>query len=189
MAERVCPVWVGYLLLNPLRKLLESPRKVLGPYVSPGMTVLEPGCGMGFFTLPLARMVGPEGKVVAVDIQPKMLEKVRARAKRARLLSRIETRLAKGNALGLEYLAGRVDFALALHVVHELKDQAGFFQEIQAALKPGGRFLVVEPKGHVSADDFAESLEMAHRAGLETDPAEPRHGLRALLVKPERREQ
>ncbi len=189
MAEKVCPVWAGYLLLNPLRKLLESPRKVLGPYVSPGMTVLEPGCGMGFFTLPVARMVGPEGKVVAMDIQPKMLEKVRARAKRAKLLGRIETRLVKGNRLGLEDLAGGADFALALHVVHELKDQAGFFQEIQAALKPGGRLLVVEPRGHVSADNFAESLELAQRTGLETDPAEPRRGLRALLIKPERRGQ
>ncbi|ADK85065.1 Methyltransferase type 11 [Desulfarculus baarsii DSM 2075] len=189
MAEHVCPVWVGYLLLSPLRKLMESPRKLLGSYISPGMTVLEPGCGMGFFTLPVARMVGPEGKVVAVDIQPKMLQKVRARAASAKLLDRIETRLATGDVLGLEDLAGGVDFALALHVVHELKDQAGFFREIHEALKPGGRLLVVEPRGHVSADNFAEFLALAHRAGLETDPAEPPRGLRALLVKPERKEQ
>lgn len=78
MAEHVCPVWVGYLLLSPPRKLWESPRKVLGPYMSPGMTVLEPGRGMGFFTLPASQMAGPEGKVLAVDIQPKMLQKVRA---------------------------------------------------------------------------------------------------------------
>lgn len=189
MAQHVCPVWVGYLLLSPLRKLLETPCKVLGPYVSPGMTVLEPGCGMGFFTLPLAEMVGPEGKVVVVDIQEKMLAKVRARAERAGLLGRIETRLANDNGLEVGDLKGLVDFALAMHLVHELKDQAGFFEEIQAALKPGGRFLMAEPRGHVSAAKFAESLEVARGAGLEMDPAEPRSGLLALLIKSQRRGQ
>ena len=62
MAEHLCPPWVGYLLLNPLRRLLENPDKMLGQFVQDGMVVLEPGCGMGYFTLPLARMVGPEGR-------------------------------------------------------------------------------------------------------------------------------
>ncbi|MFH1034543.1 MAG: class I SAM-dependent methyltransferase [Pseudomonadota bacterium] len=168
---------------------MESPQKMLGPYVSPGMTVLEPGCGMGYFTLPLAQLVGSQGKVVVVDINPKMLQKVRARAEKAGLLERIETRLAKDNGLGVEDLAGGVDFALALHVVHELKDQAGFFQEICAALKPGGRFLVAEPRGHVSPDKFAQSLDLARAAGLALDPAEPRRGLRAMFLKPEGRGQ
>ena len=66
MANRVCPHWVGYLLINPLRNLFENPNKILGPFVQEGMTVLEPGCGMGYFTLPLARMVGPKGRIVAV---------------------------------------------------------------------------------------------------------------------------
>ena len=62
MADHVCPPWVGYFLLNPLRKLVESPSKLFNPFVREGMVVLEPGCAMGFFTLPLARMVGPAGK-------------------------------------------------------------------------------------------------------------------------------
>ena len=90
MADRVCPHWVGYLLINPLRKLFENPNKILGPFVQEGMIVLEPGCGMGYFTLPLARMVGPKGRIVAVDIQPKMLSGLRRRAQKAGLLSRIE---------------------------------------------------------------------------------------------------
>ena len=68
MADHVCPPWVGRLLLNPLRMLVENPNKIFAPFVKEGMVVLEPGCAMGFFTLPLARMVGPEGKVVAVDV-------------------------------------------------------------------------------------------------------------------------
>ena len=72
MAHGVCPFWVGYLLLSPLRKLFESPDRILGPFVTEGMMVLEPGCGMGYFTLPLARMVGAKGKVVALEIQDKI---------------------------------------------------------------------------------------------------------------------
>jgi ubiquinone/menaquinone biosynthesis C-methylase UbiE len=71
---------VGYLLLNPVRKLLENPDKILGRFVREGMIVLEPGCGMGYFTLSLARMVGPEGRVVAVGIEPKMLSMLARRA-------------------------------------------------------------------------------------------------------------
>ena len=71
MAHQICPTWVGYLLLSPLRKLLENPDKILRCFIREGMTVLEPGCDMGYFTLPVARMVGPRGKVVAVDLQAK----------------------------------------------------------------------------------------------------------------------
>jgi ubiquinone/menaquinone biosynthesis C-methylase UbiE len=185
MAQHVCPVWVGYLLLNPLRKLLESPAKILGPYVEPGMTVLEPGCGMGYFSLPLAEMVGPGGKVVVVDIQEKMLAKVRSRAAKAGLNGRIETRLAGENSLGIEDLAGQVDFAPAVHVVHELPDQASFFKEIHAALKPGGRLFIAEPKGHVSEEMFRKSMDLARGVGFEADRQTPQDGLKAMLRKPE----
>ena len=126
MAARICPPWKGYLLINPLRKLLENPNKILGQFVREGMTVLEPGCGMGYFTLPLARLVGPEGRVVAVEIQPKMLSALERRARKAGLLSRIELRQARADRLGVEDLAGEVDFAGALHLVHEVPDQSFF---------------------------------------------------------------
>ena len=61
----VCPWWAGYILASPLRRLIQDPRSLLAPYVHPGMTVLEPGPGMGFFTLELARLVGPAGRVIA----------------------------------------------------------------------------------------------------------------------------
>ena len=65
--EHVCPVWVGYLLASPVRKLIQNPKKLLSPYVEEGMTVLDAGCAMGFFSLPMARMVGPNGKVICGD--------------------------------------------------------------------------------------------------------------------------
>lgn len=80
MAKHVCPWWLGYWLVSPLRRLWEHPVRMLGPFVREGMLVLEPGCGMGFFTLDLARMVGPRGRVVAVDVQERMLAGSRAPA-------------------------------------------------------------------------------------------------------------
>jgi ubiquinone/menaquinone biosynthesis C-methylase UbiE len=166
MANHVCPWWLGYLLASPLRRLWQPPEKILAPFVGEGMLVLEPGCGMGFFTLDLARIVGPRGRVVAVDLQERMLAGLRRRAARAGLLERIDVRLAQANRLGIADLAAQVDVALALHVVHEVPDKASFFAEIAATLKPDGRLVFVEPRGHVSEDKFAASLAMAEQAGF-----------------------
>jgi ubiquinone/menaquinone biosynthesis C-methylase UbiE len=184
MPGMICPPWVGYLLLNPLRRLVENPYKMLGPLVREGMTVLEPGCGMGYFTLPLARMVGPEGRVVAVEVQPRMLSVLDRRARKAGLSERIELRRAHSRGLGVEDLAGEVDLAVALHMVHEIPDPASFFSQIRKALKPGGRFLVVEPKGHVSRDKFGQSVAAAEKMGFRAEgmPGKP-GGRRVLLVK------
>ena len=166
MANHVCPWWLGYFLVSPLRRLWQPPEKILAPFVGEGMTVLEPGCGMGFFTLDLARMVGPNGRVVAVDLQEKMLAGLRRRAARAGLLGRIDVRVAQANRLGITDLAGQVDVAFALHVVHEVPDAGAFLAEIAATLKPDGRLLFVEPHGHVSESAFGASLAMAERAGF-----------------------
>ena len=69
----VCPWWMGYFHLGPIRKMLHDPRKILGSYVETGMKVLDVGPGMGFFTLYLARMVGEGGRVYAIDLQEKMI--------------------------------------------------------------------------------------------------------------------
>ena len=77
MAERVCPWWLGYLFACPMRRWWQKPEELLAPYLREGMTVLEPGPGMGFFTLPMSRMIGPAGRIVVIDIQAKMLESLR----------------------------------------------------------------------------------------------------------------
>jgi len=169
MAHRVCPHWVGYLLINPLRKLFENPNKIFGPFVQEGMIVLEPGCGMGYFTLPLARMVGPKGQIVAVDIQSKMLSALRRRARRTGLLDRMVLRHIKDDGLGVKDFSGKVDFAVALHVVHEVPNQTSFFTDVWQALKQGSKLLVVEPKGHISQDEFAESVAIAEKVGFEPE--------------------
>lgn len=167
MAHRVCPWWVGYILASPLRRWIsESPEFLLAPYLRPGMTVLEPGPGMGFFTLPMARLVGPAGRVIAVDIQPKMLASLNRRARKAGLQGRIETRPAQPDSMRLKDLRGAVDFALAFAMVHEVPSPAGFFAETAAALRPGGLLLFAEPAGHVSPEAFEDELKAAQLAGF-----------------------
>lgn len=173
MSQRICPWWLGYFLANPLRRLFQDPRAILRPWVTDGMTVLEPGPGMGFFTLELARLVGPKGRVVAVDVQPKMLDALTRRAKRAGLNERIETREPRGESLGVDDLAGKVDFVLAFAVVHELPNVANFFAEAQCALRVGGKMLLAEPKHHVSEALMAETISHAHKAGLNEVPPPP----------------
>ena len=166
MPHRVCPWWMGYLLASPLRRRAYKPEEILAPYVRDGMTVLEPGPGMGFFTLELARLVGAAGRVVAVDIQPKMLGRLKRRAAQAGLLGRLDVRLAQPGALGLADLAGAVDFVLAFAMVHEVPDPGAFFAEASRALKPAAALLLVEPAGHVKTAEFEMELASASAAGL-----------------------
>ena len=162
----VCPWWVGWLLLLPLRRLFESPDRLLGPHVRPGMTVLEPGCAMGFFSLPLARMVGPQGRVVCVDVQDAMVRRLRRRAEKAGLAGRIDSLVGAVGDERLDALRGAVDFAAAVHMVHEVTDRPLFFRRIAELLRPGARLLVLEPKGHVTAEALERTVGEAVGAGL-----------------------
>ena len=185
MAQRVCPWWHGYMLACPLRRLMNAPAKILASYVHEGMTVLEPGPGMGFFTLELARLVGPRGRVVVVDMQSRMLDGLKKRVAKAGLLERVDARLVSRDSMGLADLAGAVDFALAYYMVHELPSADVFFAEIAAALRPGGCLLLAEPAGHVNAAKFADELKVAAQAGLEVAerPSVGRSSRGALLKK------
>lgn len=165
MAEHVCPWWIGYFLVSPIRRWLQNPDDVIAPYVTPGMTVLEPGPGMGFFTLPLARRVG-SGRVIAVDIQEKMLAALRRRATKAGLIQRIETRLAQPGSLSIDDLKAKVDFVLVVAVLHEMPSAELFFDQVAPSLAPGGRLLLAEPAGHVSQAKFEDELKAAAKAAL-----------------------
>jgi SAM-dependent methyltransferase len=149
------------------------------------MTVLEPGCGMGYFTLPIARMTGPTGRVVAVDLQPKMIEGLTRRARRAGLLERIEAFACADGSLGLAGRPGACDLAIAIHVLHEVRDAQRFLEQVFDALRPGGRLLLLEPKGHVSRETLDAELALSERAGFRP-VGEHAHGRShgALLEKP-----
>ncbi len=163
MAKRVCPWWLGYLLVSPVRRWLQNPDKILAPYISEGMTVLDIGPAMGFFTIPAARMVGERGRVIAVDVQDKMLKVLRKRAEKAGVADRIVTRLCEPDSIGV---SEPIELCLAINVVHEVPDAAALFSQIKAILKPTGSLLLVEPRGHVSEKAFQDTLALAATAGL-----------------------
>lgn len=181
MQDHICPPWVGRLLLSPLRRLVENPSRIFAPFVRDGMVVLEPGCAMGYFTLPLARMVGTRGRVVAVDIQPRMLAVLERRARRAGLVGRIEIREAGADGLGVDDLAGSADFCPVIHVAHEVPDQNRFFAQIATTLKPGGRALLIEPRWHVTDHEFEQSRAAAAAAGLQATLSPHVQGARRCL--------
>ena len=153
--------------MNPLRRFAQHPRKILGSHIQPGMVVLDVGCGMGYFSLDMARLAGSEGRVVCVDLQPKMIRGLVRRATKAGVIDRIDPRVCDRNGLGIEDLNGKVDFALAFALVHELPDAERFFRQIHAALRPAGICLLAEPKGHVPKTRFEATIAAAQRAGLE----------------------
>jgi 2-polyprenyl-3-methyl-5-hydroxy-6-metoxy-1,4-benzoquinol methylase len=181
--QHVCPVWAGYAFLLPFRKYQHDPWKILGPHIKQGMTVMDFGCAMGYFSIPLARMTGPQGKVYCVDIQEKMLDKLQKRAVKYGVSPVIKPLLV-GKDYNVNDLNGKLDFALLFMVVHEVPDQAGLFKDMFEMLKPGGMILFFEPKGHVKPEDFEKSLQLARTAGFKISEEKPiRKGLSAFLVK------
>lgn len=159
----VCPWWLSSTLTNGLRRSFHDPVAILSPYVRPGSIAADIGCGPGYFTVPLASLVSPGGRVIAVDLQERMLERARRAAERAGCADAIDFRRSADGSLGI---TERLDFALAFWMAHEVPDQERFLGAIAAVLAPQGRLLVVEPKIHVSAKKFERLLAAAARAGL-----------------------
>jgi ubiquinone/menaquinone biosynthesis C-methylase UbiE len=161
---RTCPWWFTWTFDNPLRRLVHDPHKMLEPYVVPGSRVADVGCGMGYFTVALARLVGPAGEVQAVDLQPQQLRAAERRCRRAGVVERVRFTEASAGSLGL---TGPVDFVLAFWMVHEVADRAGFFEQLQTATEAGARVLVAEPIFHVSREEAEAELELATAHGFD----------------------
>lgn len=161
---RTCPWWLTWTFDNPLRRLFHDPHRILEPYVVPGSRVADVGCGMGYFTVELARMVGQEGNVQAVDMQPQQLRVAERRCRRAGVADRV--RFVEATAESLE-LTGPVDFLLAFWMVHEVAARASFFDQLRAVTEPGARVLVAEPMFHVSREEVEAELELATAHGFD----------------------
>jgi len=167
---------------------VQNPHRILAPYVRTGMTVLDVGSAMGFFSLPMAEMVGPGGKVVCVDAQPGMLRVLRRRAAKTGLADRVQTHESTAHAIGLHARDGTFDFALAFTVLHEVGNLSGFLHEIFALLKPGALFLLTEPIKRVSRIDFDRTISLAQAQGFAgTDHPRIRLSHTAVLAKPSAR--
>ena len=160
----VCPWWLAWTFDNPLRKWFQDPERILGSLVRSGMTVADIGCGMGYFSVAMARMIGPAGRVLSVDLQEQMLKYLEKRAVRAGVQDRITTIL--GEPDDIKITDPKVDFMLAFWMVHEVKDIPRFFGQVAKALKPTGSMLCVEPRMHVSPRRFEEILGYGKSAGF-----------------------
>jgi ubiquinone/menaquinone biosynthesis C-methylase UbiE len=180
---RVCPWWLGYLLASPVRKLAHHPDKILSPYIARDMVAVDIGCGMGYFSIPMAALVGPKGKVVCVDLQVRMLASLQKRARKNGVLERIEISQAGTHSLNLQARSGTADFVLAFAVVHEIPDHDRLFSEIAAVLKRGGKLLVSEPKGHVTEPMFTATRSMAQAHGLDISATPKIWGSHSILFK------
>jgi len=161
--NRICPVEHAGVLDFNFRKLLQNPQKILRSYISEGMTVLDLGCGPGFFTVEMARLVGKAGKVIAADLQQGMLEKVKGKIQNTVFADIIELHQCLPDRVGLSQ---KFDFILVFYMLHEVPDQEKFLREIKALLKPQGKILLVEPKWHVSKSEFLESIALMNQACL-----------------------
>ena len=111
----ICPHQIVWTFDNFLRPLVHNPDKLFGPFVKPGMRVMDVGCGAGFAVLGLAKLVGKAGKVIAVDVQPEMLATVEKRMQKAGLKHRVENHLSGFNEL---QVSGRFYFVTAFSMVH-----------------------------------------------------------------------
>jgi 2-polyprenyl-3-methyl-5-hydroxy-6-metoxy-1,4-benzoquinol methylase len=173
MAEVFVAKW-HHLLLYPdwFRRLHQRPRKFLCELVKPGMTVADIGCGLGFYTIEMARMVGEKGRIAAVDFQHEMLGFTERKARKAGVSERVEVVQCTQDDL---VVSEHVDFALSMWVAHEVPDRDRFFRQIRDILKPDGRFLLAEPKLHVGKESYKAICDDAEGVGLEKI-SEPRVG-------------
>jgi ubiquinone/menaquinone biosynthesis C-methylase UbiE len=177
---RCCPWWWAYSFDNAARRLFQKPELILAGLVREGMTALDLGCGMGYYSIAMARMVGPAGRVIAVDLQEQMLGNMRRRAERQGVAERIVPVQCRSDDI---MARDQVDFALAMWMVHEVPDREKFFQQVRACLKDEARFLMAEPKWHIKRPRFEAEVELAGKCGL-APITEPRVGLsHAVLLK------
>lgn len=182
-ASHLCPWWLAYTFDNPLRRLAHPVAKMFGPYLQPGQSALDVGCGMGYFSIGLAQLLGPEGRVYAVDRQAKMLKVLRKRAARAGVDQRIETRECQAHSLGIDDL--QVEVALCFWMAHEVDDQPRLFSQLADALPPGGRLLLAEPRGHVTPEEFSQEIDCAARCGLRFEAEWPARMSRGAVLQKE----
>lgn len=135
------------LLDNPVRMKYRDPVQTLGAFgLAPGQTVLDFGCGTGTFTVEMARQVGPEGWVHALDIQQEMLDTARSRVAEFGLARRVDFHHSGAYRTPLE--TASVDVAVLIATLSEIPHPLFALEELRRVLKPGGRIAISEEMPH-----------------------------------------
>jgi ubiquinone/menaquinone biosynthesis C-methylase UbiE len=176
----VCSANLAWFLDLEIRRWFQDPNRILQPFIKPGQTVVDLGCGPGFFTLAMAQLVGDEGKVIAVDLQEAMLQKMTAKLTKFGLENRVVAHQCAEDSLGVKQPC---DFALAFYMVHEVPDSTVLLKQINGMLTMGGKLLIVEPKFHVSRFDFLVTVRRAQAQGFELEDQPKVAFSRAALLR------
>ncbi len=164
-----CPASLSWLVDNPIRRrYMHVTLDRVG--IQPDERVLELGPGPGAFTVDAAQRAGPEGQIVAVDIQPEMIAQVEARI-RAAGLTNVETHVASAYDLPLD--DGSVDRAFLVTVLPEIPDQARALAELYRVLKPGGVLSITE---EFTDPDYPFAFETIRRVEAAGFRQERRYG-------------
>ena len=127
---------------RPEREAEEAPSKAIAALgIAPGAVVADVGAGSGYYTVRLAEVVGPTGRVVATDLQPGMLDLIRAKVERQGLTN---VTLVQGRADDPTLPTASFDLIVLVDVYHELASPQIFVRKLREALKPGGRLVLIE---------------------------------------------
>ncbi len=160
MNERTFRASEAHKLEDPDRQKWLPVQDVLAALdLRPGMCMADIGAGTGYFTLPAARAVGPQGRVFAVDLQPEMLAKLRGKLSG---LSQVE--LIEGSAHQSNLAEASCDRILLANVWHELDDHPGALDEVKRILRNGGRLAILDWRRDV---DHPPGPPLDHRWALE----------------------
>ncbi|MEL4304323.1 class I SAM-dependent methyltransferase [Methanococcoides sp. LMO-2] len=156
--NRVCPAAISGILDNRIRRWFQKPREILDPYIKEGMTVLDLGCGPGYFSTEMARMVGSSGLVIAADLQEGMLRKLEKKIQGTELEKHIVLHKSEEDIIGI---SEKVDLAIAIYMLHEVSKPEKTINELASIVKANGLLFIAEPYLHVSSKRFNEFVRTA----------------------------
>lgn len=163
-----CPAWLSILLENPYMERVAGAETIVARLeVQPGMSALDVGCGAGRLTVPLARAVGPEGRVTALDIQASMLTLAQESVAEAGLenVTFVQAGAGRGAVAPKTF-----DRAVLVTVLGEIPEREAALGEIHAALKPGGILSITEALPDPHYQTRGAVRRMAETAGFRQGP-------------------
>jgi cyclopropane fatty-acyl-phospholipid synthase-like methyltransferase len=162
---------------DPSRDSWQKPELVVAAMkIAPGMTVADIGAGTGYFEPHLSRAVGPNGSVLALDVEPDMVRYLGARAAREQLRNVAVRRVAPDDPA---LPAASVDRVLIVDTWHHIANRAAYASRLAAALKAGGEVLIVDfrpdaqrgppPEHRIAPEEVARELSAGGLAARVTD--------------------
>jgi ubiquinone/menaquinone biosynthesis C-methylase UbiE len=179
----ICPLEKAGALDTGFRKWFQNPERIMKPYVKPGMSILDLGCGPGFFALPVAQLLNSSGEVVAADLQQGMLEIIAGKIKNSTLESTIRLHKCGETAIGVK---GKFNLIVAFWMVHEVPDQLRLFRELVSLLAEDGKIFIIEPKFHVTGKKFQGMVDTLMSTGLKVEGRPHVFMSRAVLLTGDR---